>query len=1317
MYGEDGVNTFEFYNNTGHDTVFGGKGTDTLSFKGEEDVSNLKFTQNKQDLVIGYNPDGEGNSQDSVTIKNYYDKKGNPASSVKYLELGGKTFEITELMSYDGIKSGSGTLNGTAGNDLIWASGNSAHAINGNGGDDVIYTSVYMDTVHGGDGNDTIYVSDGATGNAYYYGDGGDNVIYMGTRSTASEGRIYNSGAGNDTIFTSTTNSNKLNGDCYFITTNSLTDGGNDTIVWRGGRALNADMIFLNSTNYSDIVFTRTTGNNDLVLNYGENNSVTLTDFYKEGNEEIGTGAIQFMTKTMGWKTFNSSIEEKGGVKTLINGLTGGDENDYIIGTDNAESISAGAGNDVIKAKGGNDTISLGEGNDYLFASSGNKTITADAGNNSIYLGSGNNTVTLGTGFDTISAGLGNNTIEFVAGDTGADVYTYASGNDTLSFKGDTFANLSIDVTGSDVILTRASNDKTVTLKGLENLTEGVTIKDSTAATNTLKNLSTKIGSLTAEAGVNFETGLGNDTIYSGLGNDTISAGTGTNTIYLAKLDGTGNVNNYTFTAGATDTFILPEAIENFAGMVMQKSGQDLVIAYTGDLASNTLTIKNYYDNTAMNTSISFTAGETTKTLATLIDEVGVITPITGTDGADVLGDAESTGYQNISGLGGNDTISGGTKADFINGGAGADLMQGGAGNDTYEIDTADWGDGQDTINDSAGTSDTLRINTDKVNLYFDLSLNLDGEDHVIMDGANATYTKGNDLYLIEDDDFTLANAKTSAGVKIVNHFSTGQIENIKTNVDSAWVDAIDPRWIPTVAQSVANWLAENDFTSVAQVVSEGSDEQKATLLSIFKPIFATTPNVYGTDNNDIIFSSNTMENTISAGAGDDIIFASAYNDSIRGGDGNDTIYGGDGATSYAYYSGDGGNNVFYMGTRSTANSGRYYSSYAGNDLIYTSTTNSNYYNGDYYYITSNSAPDSGNDTITWRGGQAKNADGLYFNGTNYEDMFFVKSDDDLVIRYHGDNSLTITDYYKAENGALRDGTAMQFMTKNTSWKGLYRGIDEQGGEMTYKAGSDTINGTNGNDYLVGSAGNDQFMTRDGNDYVDAKAGNDLIYIYSGNSTVNGGLGDDTFDTGYASADSTVTIYTNSSYGGKDTTVGTSDGVNIGNLTSDGNKIYAQSANNNITGSQGNDTYYAYIDQKTIITDEDGTDALKLVNTTDTTDANKAKLYVLPIYLEKTYESGRFDLLVVNEDGKDYWKTNGMLDKGIRLTDNMVETITSADNYTFSKESAVLIAQETAAWLTTEDIANTGMLSESQRNDLVEYLQTYIADNNLWTQA
>ncbi|MDB5321032.1 MAG: Hemolysin-type calcium-binding region [Phycisphaerales bacterium] len=96
--------------------------------------------------------------------------------------------------------------------------------------------------------------------------------------------------------------------------------------------------------------------------------------------------------------------------------INGGDGNDRIIGTDNADTITGGAGNDWIFARGGADVVNGGDGNDVLIGGAGNDTVHGDAGNDRIDGSTGDDQIFGDAGNDTLSGGPGKDKVDGGAG-------------------------------------------------------------------------------------------------------------------------------------------------------------------------------------------------------------------------------------------------------------------------------------------------------------------------------------------------------------------------------------------------------------------------------------------------------------------------------------------------------------------------------------------------------------------------------------------------------------------------------------------------------------------------------------------------------------------------------------------------------------------------------------------------------------------------------------------------------------------------------------------------------------------------------------
>ena len=769
----------------------------------------------------------------------------------------------------------------------------------------------------------------------------------------------------------------------------------------------------------------------------------------------------------------------------------------------------------MVNPKGGDDNINLGGGNDVLLAGTGNKTITAVSGDNTINLSTGNNTVTLGTGKDTVISNTGSNTISFIADDTGNDNYTYNGGTDILEFKGDTLSQLSLDLTFGDPKIIRSS-EKTVDLKNLATLTSGVTLKDKDGATSNLYNLKTIIGVPTADYAQTLVTGNGDDIIYSGLKNDTINAGTGNNTINLIITE-TGNENTYTY-AGGTDKFVI-EGIEDFSDLNLIKDGTNLIVAYGGSASSSTLTINNYYKGNGDEVdaeiknkmTFSYEGLPAARTLADLIEEKGIIGTVVGTEGPDVFDYSASGSAVRVLGLGGNDTITGSNGGDYLVGGTGSDTIIGNGGNDTYIIDSADWGNGQDVITDNGGV-DTLRINTtsDKINPFFDVVLEKEDEEYVVNKGL-ASYSTGNDLYIISDKDYTLDNAKTSNGVKIVNYFNDDyKIENILIPNNENWTVAIPEKVKNAIGQVVAQWLYNNGYDSVSDVIASGTDEQKAQLVKLYKPITGNGSYLYGTTGDDFIISTSTFGQHLEGKGGNDIVYApdGGYPYLILG-DGDDILFGGipqDRGYS-EYHLGNGNNTVYSKGSD-------YIILGEGNDEVHITAHSQVWFSGGRNEGTG--FLNGGNDVVHFD--TDKCAGYFRFYNTIYDDLYMTRAaeNDDLVVRYGLANTVTMKDFFKAENNYLNTKFTLYSIKKygytNTYGLNLGTAITEKG-VKNYIEGAGVIAGTEAAEYLKGSDGNDTF-TSNGSDVLNGGKGDDIyngatltdsvaIYDSDGNDTLN----------------------------------------------------------------------------------------------------------------------------------------------------------------------------------------------------------------------
>lgn len=317
------------------DIITGGTGENRIVFSSLEHLDGDKITLTKgENLTIDVTGIGEctpefkinGKNLDitindkTLTILNFGTKdvlnngtkKQADTSSVELV-----TFLNTYDLKEELIKSDTGTWH----NDLIDKSGYEIYAknkqtkvnelvtdplkkgltINGAAGNDKIIGSNYSDTIKGGEGDDTIT---SGTGDDKLYGEGGNNTF------------IFNTGDGNDTVFSGK---------------------GEDTLVFK-----NIDMSNFSLSN----------DKKDLIINYGDNDSVRVKDYYTIKKGEV------------------AGLNDKNSVKHITfegdddyNVIIEGSSNTEITGTDNNDLIFVKGKDNTINAKGGNDIIHLEAGN------------------------------------------------------------------------------------------------------------------------------------------------------------------------------------------------------------------------------------------------------------------------------------------------------------------------------------------------------------------------------------------------------------------------------------------------------------------------------------------------------------------------------------------------------------------------------------------------------------------------------------------------------------------------------------------------------------------------------------------------------------------------------------------------------------------------------------------------------------------------------------------------------------------------------------------------------------------------------------------
>jgi Ca2+-binding RTX toxin-like protein len=376
--------------------------------------------------------------------------------------------------------------------------------VNGGDGDDTITGGDGIDDLSGGNGNDLFKTSTGATGDGadtYSGGAGNDKLDYSGRTAAvavAMDGATL-SGQGFAGTWP-TTPGGSIEGDVVGADIEDLLGGtGNDMLY---GNTL-ANNIKGGAGN--DIIWGGLAGTclTDIDLLDGEAGDDTfamtaLTDCGDSltGGLGIDTADYQLRTGPLTITLDNGAIDgeagEKDNVRSDIEIVVGGTNNDVMTGSAANDTFHGGAGNDTLNGGAGDDTLVGGTGDDVLNGEADNDTFDEGLTDALIVIAQNK-----GGGADVINGG------------SGADIVTYAERTVNVT------ATLCIDPNK----LTGAS-----ALPGVCADSDGAT-----AEGDKVVNVTHLIGG----SGNDTLTGAASDdTIEGGAGNDTIHGGAGADTIF-----------------------------------------------------------------------------------------------------------------------------------------------------------------------------------------------------------------------------------------------------------------------------------------------------------------------------------------------------------------------------------------------------------------------------------------------------------------------------------------------------------------------------------------------------------------------------------------------------------------------------------------------------------------------------------------------------------------------------------------------------------------------------------------------------------------
>jgi uncharacterized protein len=507
--------------------------------------------QNGGAIVITARDDAPSYSGDPATLSNVVIRNGSIDGTSTGIELGepGKQNATPDVLVENvavtnaqhsarhgeiGNQSGAVmTVEGTAGNDSLLASGNSdgafvIHALDGN---DTVAGGSAADTIDGGTGGDLLYGRDGA--DALVGGTGNDLVDGgAGIDSAAFAGAI----GFNDTVIGWITASADGTDVLQNVEIAVDGDGQRNLLVGSTGfatlqAALNAaeagDDVRLAAGTYSGI-FNYSDAGLRVLAQPGATINATFTPSGSEGITVLAAGSVDHITTGAG--------------------------NDLIDGGAGADTMTGGAGDDQYVVDNGGDIVNeaVGEGYDVVYAG---VSYALAAGQSIDVLGTVNeaaatainltgneldNYVTGNAGANTIDGGAGG--VDQLWGRQGDDSYLVDSDDTVVEYAGH----------GYDIVYARASHT----------LSAGFEIE----VLGTVDNTASTAIDLTGNELSNFVTGnAGDNVIDGGAGSDFLHGRGGADTFAFTTALGATNVDEILDFVSGTDKIGLDDAI--FAGI------------------------------------------------------------------------------------------------------------------------------------------------------------------------------------------------------------------------------------------------------------------------------------------------------------------------------------------------------------------------------------------------------------------------------------------------------------------------------------------------------------------------------------------------------------------------------------------------------------------------------------------------------------------------------------------------------------------------------------------------------------------------------
>ncbi|MBB4591541.1 putative Ig domain-containing protein [Xanthomonas cannabis] len=812
-------------------------------------------------------------------------------------------------------------LDGEAGNDTIYG-GAGNDTIDGDDGDDLIQAGIGDDSVYGGAGNDVIHAEDGndnvtaAQGNDLVYGGAGNDYL------EGSEGDDVLSGDEGNDILLGDAGNDTLDGGDGQNQYRFRRGFGTDTVLVKQG---STDLLyFLDGITADELRYVRE--GQDLVVSLESGDSVRIVGYFAAATAvRIQTDDLQVVTRSQFDTGIMYGTPIRGG--NDADSLNGTKDNERLYGLHGNDMIDGGEGNDLIEGGAGDDTLTDGRGGDVLLGGDGNDTIhlVADgmADGDLVDGGSGDDTyqVALGSGYDVIgrldAADAGRDVIRMIGVNSDAVTnfqisgttlgvmiasggWSNASVSNALMLEG-FLANNNHRIVFADGVELTAANFQTRWWSG----TSGDDVQTGTFAPDSMDGgagndtLSGMGGSDMLQGGDGddiLDGGEDNDTLYDGAGADILLGGAGNDRIYAnvdSSIDrfvgGSGDDRyyyNHTFSWSSWRTTVNSSEIEE-----LENGGIDTIYSNYHDviLGAN-------IENAVITPSNYWWPGAPNRITGNALDNVIQIVPNSISD----------------------------TQEYILDGAGGKDTLIGGATRDTFIVDSLDdvivengFSDSSDTVQASVDYSIEGRQELENLRLTGNAVRGTGNSDNNIIEGHLVDAVNqlagldGNDTYLITRKDQVIEQAGGGNDTVIIAGWD-------ELTSQAMWVSVADYANVENLRLYNIGTQGPNGIIGLRANLQGDLGDNVLTGNMYANEIRGGAGNDTIRGNHFLaefnLATSNNEADTLYGEEGDDTIHAALYGADIYGGRGNDVLYGtvgfnGDGRT---YGTRAGSDNFFY---------------------------------------------------------------------------------------------------------------------------------------------------------------------------------------------------------------------------------------------------------------------------------------------------------------------------------------------------------------------------------------------------------------------